>query len=127
MGHQGTVAEVAGSLEWKAASDGGARYVTLSARDGITTVRGSANLTNGANLTFLPAGIISACIFVPFLAAFLKGANPLGVILYLGFLPFLYAGLRAIWKRVSAKESEKLETAVAELARLAAGQKRPTE
>jgi hypothetical protein len=50
---------------------------------------------------------------------FLKGGNPLGLVLFLGSVPFLYGGLRAFWKRTSAREAEKLERTVAELARLA--------
>lgn len=118
MGHQGTAADVHGSLEWKARSDAGFRYVTVSSRDGHTTIEGSANLSPGAVQTYVPLVIATLCIFTPFLIAFLKGGDALGLVLFLGFAPLLYAGLRAIWKRVSAKEAEKLERTVAEVARL---------
>ena len=127
MGHQGTAADVHGSLEWKVRTDAGSRYVTVSAREGHTTIRGSADLSQGALLTYVPLVIASLCIFTPFLIAFLKGGNPLGLLLFLGFAPFLYAGLRAIWKRTSAKEADKLERTVAELARFAEQSFEPEE
>jgi hypothetical protein len=119
MGHQGTVTEIHGSLEWRVSGDVGERYVTVSSRDGVTTILGSSNLSQGALLSYLPAGILSLIAFVPSVIALLDAGNPLPLSLSFGAALLAYGGIRAVWKRVSAKETKKLQGAVAELARLA--------
>jgi hypothetical protein len=121
MGRQGEVSEVHGSLEWSAKGDSGERYVTLSSRDGSTTIRGSANLTNAAVLTYLPAGIIGLITSVAGLAEFVKDGALIGLVVCLAVLPVLYSILRTVFATVVARDSAKLQKTVDELARLAEG------
>jgi hypothetical protein len=121
MGVQGEVDEIHGSLEWRAKGDSGERYVTVSPRDGIITIRSSANLTNAAVVTFLPAGLIGVSASVVALMAAANNASAVGMVIGLGILPTVFASLRAFFGRISAKESVKLQRVVDELARLAEG------
>jgi hypothetical protein len=118
MGHQGEVDEIHGSLEWRAQGDIGARYVTVSPREGNTTITSSANLTNAAVVTYLPAGIVGGVISTIGLITFAKDGSLMGLILALAVLPVLYTVLRAIYGKISGTESAKLERVVDELARL---------
>ncbi|MBT8397066.1 MAG: hypothetical protein HKO65_05865 [Gemmatimonadetes bacterium] len=118
MGTQGEVDEIHGSLEWRAKGDSGERYVTVSPRDGTITIRGSANLTNGAVVTFLPAGIIGTVLSVGAFAAAANNASAFGMILGLGLLPTIYTALRTVFRKISSKESMKLQRVVDELGRL---------
>lgn len=121
MGVQGELEEVHGSLEWRSRSDLAERYVTITSRDGATTVRSSANLDNTVVLTFLPAGIIGTVLSVAGLIKSAQAGSMVGMILCLAVLPVLYPILRAIVRKVSRSEAEKLEEVVEDLARLAEG------
>jgi hypothetical protein len=121
MGQQGEVDEIHGSLEWSAKGDSGERYVTLSSRDGTTTICSSANLANAAALTYLVPGIMG---FITSLAGFIKfvqDGSQVGLILFLAVLPILYPIVRTIFSKISASESAKLQKVVDELARLTEG------
>ncbi len=121
MGTQGEVDEIHGSLEWRAKGDSGERYVTVSPRDDTITVTASANLTNGAVVTFLPAGILGTLASVVAFATAANNASAVGMIFGLGLLPTVYSVLRTIFRRFSQKESIKLQRVVDELARLTEG------
>ena len=120
MGQQGEVNEIYGSLEWRAKGDSGERYVTLSSRNGATTICGSANLTNAAVLTYLPAGIIGFIASVVGLIKFVQDGSLAALVVCLTVLPILYPILRTIMSKISGSESAKLQQVVDELARLTA-------
>jgi hypothetical protein len=121
MGRQGEVNDVHGSLEWSAKGDSGERYVTLSSRDGTATIRGSANLTNAAVLTYLPAGIIGLITSIVGVVALAESGDLLGLVVSLAVLPVLYLVLRAVFRTVVGRDSARLQRTVDELARLAEG------
>ncbi|MEJ2202803.1 MAG: hypothetical protein P8170_01700 [Gemmatimonadota bacterium] len=121
MGTQGEVNEVHGSLEWSAKGDSGERYITLSSRDGHTAIRGSANLTNSAVLTYLPAGIVGLFTSLVGLIKFVQDGSQVGLVLCLLVVPILYPILRTIFSKIVGGESAKLQRAVDELARLTEG------
>ena len=121
MGRQGEVNEVYGSLEWSDKGESGERYVTLSSRDGTTTIRSSANLTQTAVVTFLPAGIFGFIMTFAGLARFVKSGSEIALILALTGLPILYSITRTIFAKFSRSESAKLQEVVDELARLTEG------
>jgi hypothetical protein len=118
-GLQGETDEIHGSLEWKAEGDAGGRYVTLTPRDGHTTITASANLTNTAILTYLPAGTIGLITAVVGFIKFAQDGSQMGLIVGLAILPVLYGILRTIMSRVSRSEANKLQRVVEELALLA--------
>lgn len=119
MGQQGEASEIHGSLEWSADGESGSRYVTLSSRDGATTITSSANLTNLATLTYLPAGALGLIVSGAGLAGFINDGNPVGLIVFFVLLPVLYMILRTIVSRFTEAESRKLQRVVDELAMLA--------
>ena len=115
MGRQGEVDDIHGSLEWKAEGDSGGRYITLSEKDGLTTVTGAANLTNAAVLTFLPAGVVGALASFIGLVKFAQDGSQLGLIVFLTVFPIFYGILRQVFKVLSRSEAKKLEALVDEL------------
>jgi hypothetical protein len=120
MGMQGEVDEIHGSLEWSTKGDAGERFVTISSRDGATSITGSSNLTQAAVVTYLPVGIFGVITAV--IGGVTAAANEslFGFAVCLTILPVLYAVLRTIYGKVSDKESRKLQQVVDELARLPA-------
>ena len=121
MGTQGEVDEIHGSLEWRAKGDSGERYVTLTPRDGTTTISSSANLTNAAVLTFLPPGIIGLLGTVIGFGTAVNDGSVLGLVFGLGIFPTLYTILRTVFRKISASEAAKLNQVVNDLARLTEG------
>ena len=126
MGQEGEVDEIHGSLEWTARSDSGERYVTLSSRDGTTTIRGAANLTNAAALTFLPVGIVGLITSLVGLIKFVQAGSLVGLVVCLAIIPVLYAILRTVFGRISELESARLQQVVEDLARLTEGSEGPS-
>lgn len=121
MGRQGEVDELHGTLEWRAKGESGERYVTVSSREGTTTISGSANLVQAAMVTFLPAGLIGAVASIAGLLTALNNASGIGVIAVLVLFTTLYSILRTIFGKVSGSEAAKLQKVVDELARLTEG------
>ena len=121
MSEQGKVEEIRGSLEWSAKGDASARYVTLSSREGTTTIQGSSNLSGVAVLTYLVPGFMGFLPTLIGLIKFLKDGSLLGLVLCLTVLPILYPILRTIFKKVSGAESAKFQQVVDELAQLTEG------
>ena len=121
MGSQGEVDEIHGSLEWRAKGDSGERYVTLSSKDGATTISSSANLTNAAVLTYLPAGLLGVLAAVIGTIAALDAGSGVGLIVALAVFPLLYTIFRTVFRKVTDFQSAKLQRVVDELARLAEG------
>ena len=117
MGHQGEVDEIHGSLEWQVKGDTGNRYVTLTPKDGTTTIRSSANLSNLAVVTFLPAGVMGALAPIIGLIKFFQNGSEVALIAGVAIVAVLYPVLRAIYSRVSNAEAARLEEVVNELAR----------
>ena len=123
MGQQGEVNEIHGSLEWTVKGDSGERYVTLSSRDETTTICSSANLTNAAVLTYLPAGMLGIILSLVGLTQAAEAGSLLGMVAFLSVIPAVYATVRTVFKKISGSESAKLQTVVDELARLTEGSK----
>lgn len=121
MGRQGEVNEIHGALEWSDKGESGERYVTLSSRDGTTTIRASANLTQAAVVTYLPGGILGFIATLAGFARFAKSGSEVALIIGLTALPILYPILRTIFKKISSSESAKLQRVVDDLARLTEG------
>jgi hypothetical protein len=121
MGHQGEVAEIRGSLEWSSTTESGARHVTVSTRDGITTVRGSANLSSAAVLCYMPGSVLGLIgSGVGFLVS-AKNGNAVGMAAFAAILPSLYLAFRGLFRRITKTETARLEGVVNEVARLAEG------
>jgi len=121
MGYQGEVNEIHGSLEWTAKGDSGERYVTLSPREGMTTICSSANLSNAAVLTFLPAGIMGLITSLVGLIKFVQDGSQIGLVVCLAVIPVLYPILRTIFGKIAGAEAAKLQQVVSDLARLNQG------
>ena len=121
MGQQGDAAEIRGSLEWSTKGDSGERFVTVTSRDGTTTIQASANLTNAAVLTYLPVGILGILSSIVGLAKFFQDGAVAGLVVFLVVIPTLYVVLRTILGRYVGSTSAKLEKVVDELARLTEG------
>ena len=121
VGSQGRVEEVHGSLEWSARGEAGERYVTLSPREGATTIRSSANLSNLAILTYVPAGAMGIIASFVGLTKYIKDGSEVGLIVFLLVVPVLYAILRTIYHRAADAEAERLRKVVDDLARLTEG------
>jgi len=117
-GLQGEVREVLGSLEWSAKGEASEHYVTLTSKDGVTTIQASANLVGGATLTYVPVGVAASMISMIGLVVALKEGSELALILALVLLPILYPILRTVWNRISSSESAKLQQAVDDVAGL---------
>ena len=121
MGLQGEVSDIHGTLEWSAKGDSGERYVSLSSRDGTTTIRGSSNLANAAGVTYLPAGILGFVATVGGFARFAKSGSEIALIIALTVLPILYPIARTIFGKISRSEAAKLQRVVDDVARLTEG------
>jgi hypothetical protein len=121
MGSQGEVDEIHGALEWSAKGDSGERCITLSSREGTTTITGSANLTNAAVLTYLPPGIVGVISAIVGLIETVESGSLVGVVFFLALVPVLFGVLRTILNKFVGSEAKKLEHTVEELARLTEG------
>lgn len=118
MGTQGDVDEIHGSLEWKTKGDSGERYITVFSREGNTTIRASANMTNAAVVTYLPAGILAVLGTVIATVTAAETGNPVGFLFAVGILPIVIAALRTVLRKVSDSTARKLQEATNEVARL---------
>lgn len=127
MGRQGEARAIHGALEWSVSGDIGQRHLSLSTRDGTTSIRGTANLTNAALVTYLPAGIMGAFASVASLVGFANTGNPVALAAAVGIPALLYPILRTVLRKVTRSETAKLERTVDELARLASAPDRPSD
>jgi hypothetical protein len=118
MGQQGEADEIMGSLEWSSKGEAGERHVTLSSKDGLTSITSSANLTQLAIASYLPAGIVSTILSGAGFITAANNGNPPGMILSLLLVPAVLAIIRTIVGKVGASESAKLQMVVDDLARL---------
>ncbi len=118
MGRRGEANEIHGTLEWTATGESGERSVTLSSRDGTTTIQSSANLTSAALGIYLPAGMMGFIASFAGLAKFIKSGTEFGLVLALVTLPVLWPVLRSIFRRISRSEAAKAQQMVEELANL---------
>jgi hypothetical protein len=108
---------VLGTLEWCGTGDAGSRLVTVSSRDGSTTVGGTADLKQLAVVAYVTGGIISFLAAVLGFAAATQEGSMLGMGLSLAVIPVAFTGLRAIVRRVAAAQARKLEATVDAVAR----------
>jgi hypothetical protein len=121
MGQQGEASEIRGSLEWSVKGESGERFVTLTSKDGSTTVSGSANLTSAAVLTYVPPGLVGVISSAIGFTQAADAESQIGMIFFSAALPMLYLALRTILRKITSSESAKLQRVVDELARLAEG------
>ena len=125
MGQAGEISEIHGSLEWTSKRESGERHVSLTSQRGITTITASANLTNAAIQTYLPAGMFG---LLGSIIGILQAADADlvgGIFFFFSLIPTLYLVLRTIFGRISKSEEAKLQQVVDELAQLADGSLAP--
>lgn len=114
MSGKGEVQEIHGSLEWGVSGESSERHITVTPREGRTTIAATSNLTNAAIITYIPGGIIGTIgVFVLVAALEEIGLGVLGLFL----IPVLFMVLRLIMKNIGGREAEKLEGVVDDLAR----------
>lgn len=118
MGQQGEANEILGSLEWSGKGETGERYVTLSSREGTTSITSSSNLTQLAVVSFLPAGLIGLIISIIGFVSSADAGNPPVMILSLLILPALFTVIRTLLKKFSVSEAARLQRVVDDLASL---------
>lgn len=116
-GVQGDASEIRGSLEWSAESETLDRHVTVSSKDGVTTIRGLSNLTKGAVVTYIPAGVAGFVTTLIGLITFFKDGSEIGLVLAAVVLPVMLLIMRRILGRMSSKEADRLQRLVDDLAR----------
>jgi len=122
MGQPGEVDEICGSLEWTGKnSEIGERFVTLTPREGTTTITAASNLTGAAVLTFFLPGVLGFITSLVGLARFVKSGSEIGLIVFLAVLPILYPLVRTLFKKISGTEAATLQRVVDGLARLTEG------
>jgi hypothetical protein len=118
MGRHGDVTDVHGSVEWSVKGETGERHVTVSPRNGGTTIHGSANLTSGFIGTFVPAGIMGLMATFAGVLTWGETGQPLALVAAATTLPTLYAIVRTVLGRISRTEAAKLRRVVDELVQL---------
>ena len=117
-GKPGKLSELHGTLEWRTDGDIGSRWVTVSTRDGHTTVRASSRLGQGAAFSFIPTAIAAILSAVPVLNAPSADGNMMALIL-IPMVMALYLMTRSLWSRHARKEADQLQRVVEELSALA--------
>lgn len=118
MGTPGDLTQLKGLLEWRSSGELGHHVITLSSKDGVTTIDGMVDLRQAAILTHLPAsflGLIAAV--VGFMIAANQG-NEIGMLFSVGLLPAVMLATRTLYSRLWKSESRKLERVAEELAEL---------
>jgi hypothetical protein len=127
MGHHGKVSQLHGSLEWSHSGESGSRHVTVSSKNGATVINASANLSQLAIVTYLPAGILGAFAAAMVFIASAEAGNAIGMVAGAAILPTLVGVMRSVFRRFTFRESARLQRAVDELARLAPGDQDPSD
>jgi len=117
-GKRGDISQVQGALEWRTSGDVGERWVTISVRDGHTTVRASARLGQGAAISLIPTALATAASVVPVLNAPSADGNMMALVLVPSVMA-LYGATRALWSRSGRNEDRTLARLVAEVGALA--------
>lgn len=108
----GDVSEVHGSLEWSEAGEFYQRHVAISSNEGITTIRGTSNLTNATVMVF--GGAIATTVMGTILPAivleemFNTGGLPF-LIIPLFLLPAALMLARVVMGNIVHGESDRLE------------------
>jgi hypothetical protein len=117
-GKPGKLSELHGTLEWRTDGDIGSRWVTVSLRDGHSTIRASSRLGQGAVISFVPTAIAAIASVVPVLNAPSADGNMMALIL-IPLVMALYVMTRGFWSRHARKEADQLQRVVEELSALA--------
>ena len=117
-GRQGEVHEVGGALEWSDKGGSVTHYVSVSGRDGKSTIRAGADLSAMAVGTLLPAGVVGAFISAMGFLMGMDQGTPEVAVLALLIVPTVYLAGRTFLNRLSRKEARKLDAVVDELARM---------
>jgi len=117
-GKPGKLSELHGTLEWRTDGDVGSRWVTVSPRDGHTTIRASARLGQGGWISMIPTAMAAIGSLVPVLNAPSADGNMMALLL-IPMVIALYMMTRGLWSRYARKEAEQLQQVVEELGQLA--------
>ena len=117
-GMPGKVSELHGTTEWRADGDMGSRWVTVSSRDGHTTVRASARLGQGAAISFIPTALAAFASLFPVLNAASADGDMMSLVL-IPLVLAVYLATRGLWSRHARKEARQLRQVVEELGWLA--------
>ncbi len=125
MGPSGEISEIHGFLEWSSKGDFGERHIGLTSQHGVTSITASANLTNAAIQTYVPAGMIGLICSILGMVQAADADLLVGMIFFFSLIPALYLVLRTIYGRISKSVEAKLEKVVDELAQLADGSLAP--
>ena len=96
----------------------GGRYTTLSSRNGVATIAGSANLMDLAAAALLPAGSASFVLPIMGTARLAKHRSRLMLIIAIAVIAGVYPDRANRLRKTSASASDKLQDTVAELTRL---------
>ena len=117
-GKPGKLSELHGTLEWRTDGDIGSRWITVSPRDGHTTIRASSRLGQGAAISFIPTAIAAIASVVPVLNAPSADGNMMALIL-IPLVMSLYLITRGLWSKHARKETDQLQLVVEELSAMA--------
>jgi len=117
-GKPGKLSELHGTLEWRTDGDIGSRWITVSPRDGHTTIRASSRLGQGAVISFIPTAIAAIASVVPVLNAPSADGNMMALIL-IPLVMSLYLITRGLWSKHARKETDQLQLVVEELSAMA--------
>lgn len=117
MGNKGEVEEIRGSVEWRSNTELVTRYVTVSQKNGETTVEGSSNLSGAAIVTFVPGSIVGLMMTAIAATQAAEAESMPAMLALMLVLPVLFVILRTIYSKVSETETGKLQAAVDDVAR----------
>lgn len=114
-GHQGQVTEVLGSLEWQTVGEVSQILVTVSPRDGLTSVKILANRGPAAVLTFVFPGL-AGLIGIGIAGAIIEPSTVPGVLsIIVAALGGAFLTSRTIWKATTARFRTRLRELMASL------------
>ena len=118
MGRQGEVEAIHGAIEWSDSTDAIERHLTISSKDGITTVRGSTNLSGFAGIAYGTVGSVGFVYGMISTVVMIKDAQMLPLLIFAILLPIVYGILRTVYAKKARDEDAKLQRAVDALAAL---------
>ena len=114
-GHQGEVTEVLGSLEWKTVGEVSQILVTVSPRDGQTSVKILANRGGAGVLTFLFPGF-AGLVSIAIAGAIIEPSTVPGVLsIIVAAVGGAFLTSRTIWKATTSRFRARLHELMASL------------
>ncbi len=116
MGRHGEVEQIHDAIEWTSSGESGTRHIAVSTRDGTTTIRASADMSQLAVVSYLPAGLLGTMATAIGIVTAAGEGSVAGLFAAVAALPVAYGVARTIVTRVFHSESAKLRSAVDEVA-----------